>query len=485
MLCKPFPEYDVEQSTVDRSKLPELGTTKTSKFPELQRAKLSNGLNVVLAQRAGVPTVVMNLMFDAGYKTDHLSSPGTAQLAMDLLDEGTKEMNSLQINEQLQLLGASLSTFSSQDNSNVYLNTLKPSLDASIDLFADVVLNPAFPEKEFERLKDEQVNSIKQEKAQPIAMALRVMNKYLYGEGHPYSNPYTGSGYEETVEKLKREDMEKFYKTWIRPNNATLVVTGDIEMGALKSKLEKAFGKWKKADVPKITFTTPKVNSKNTLYLMDRPESEQSVILAGHLTSKYGDVNQVALEQMVSILGGDFTSRINMNLREDKHWAYGAGGFVMGAKAERPFIVYAPVQTDKSAESVTELRKEISEFITTRPVTQEELDKVKTNQILSLPGQWETNSAVNSSMVNLIKYDLPDDYYQNYDSSVRNLSLKDVREVSKAVVKPDAVNWFMVGDRAKIADKLDGLGFDNIIEIDADGNPKVPAVKETNTDIEN
>ncbi len=485
LLCKPFPEYDVEQSTVDRSKLPELGTTKTSKFPELQRAKLSNGLNVVLAQRAGVPTVVMNLMFDAGYKTDHLSSPGTAQLAMDLLDEGTKEMNSLQINEQLQLLGASLSTFSSQDNSNVYLNTLKPSLDASIDLFADVVLNPAFPEKEFERLKDEQVNSIKQEKAQPIAMALRVMNKYLYGEGHPYSNPYTGSGYEETVEKLKREDMEKFYKTWIRPNNATLVVTGDIEMGALKSKLEKAFGKWKKADVPKITFTTPKVNSKNTLYLMDRPESEQSVILAGHLTSKYGDVNQVALEQMVSILGGDFTSRINMNLREDKHWAYGAGGFVMGAKAERPFIVYAPVQTDKSAESVTELRKEISEFITTRPVTQEELDKVKTNQILSLPGQWETNSAVNSSMVNLIKYDLPDDYYQNYDSSVRNLSLKDVREVSKAVVKPDAVNWFMVGDRAKIADKLDGLGFDNIIEIDADGNPKVPAVKETNTDIKN
>ena len=485
LLCKPFPEYSVEKSTVDRSKLPQLGTTKTSKFPQLERTKLKNGLNVVLARRTGVPTVVMNLMFDAGYKTDFLSSPGTAQLAMNLLDEGTKDRTSLQINEQLQLLGASLSTFSSQDNSNVFLNTLKPSLDASIELFADVVLNPAFPEKEFDRLKDEQINAIKQEKAQPVAMALRVMNKYLYGEGHPYSNPYTGSGYEKTVDKLTRDDIEKFYKTWIKPNNATLVVTGDIEINELKDKLEKAFGKWKKADVPTIVFSTPKVNSKNTLYLMDRPESEQSVILAGHLTSKYGDVNQVALEQMVSILGGDFTSRINMNLREDKHWSYGAGGFVMGAKAERPFIMYAPVQTDKSAESVTELRKEISEFIGNRQVTQAELDKVKTNQILSLPGQWETNSAVNNSMVNIIKYDLPDDYYQNYDSSVRNLTLKDVQEVSKAVVKPEDVNWFMVGDRAKIAAKLDGLGFDNIIEIDADGNPKVPAMKEPNTDIKN
>ena len=485
LLCKPFPEYTVTESPIDRSKLPALGEAKSSKFPELERAKLSNGLNVVLAKRTGVPTVVMNLMFDAGYKTDYLSSAGTAELAMDLLDEGTKDMSSLEINERLQLLGASLSSYSSQDNSNVYLNTLKPSLDASIDLFADVVLNPAFPEKEFERLKDEQLNTIQQEKSQPISMALRVMNKYLYGEGHPYSNPYTGTGYTETVSKLTKSDMEKFYSTWIRPNNATLIVTGDVEMNELKSKLEKAFGKWKKADVPTITFNTPKVNSKNTLYLMDRPESEQSVILAGHLTEKYGDVSQIALDQMVSILGGDFTSRINMNLREDKHWAYGASGFVMGTKAERPFIMYAPVQTDKSSESVTELRKEISEFISTRPVTQEELDKVKTNQILSLPGQWETNSAVSQSIANIVKYDLSDDYYQTFDANVRNLSLQEVRDVSKKVVKPEAVNWFMVGDRAKIAKNLDELGFDAIIEIDADGNPKMPAVKERKSDIKN
>jgi predicted Zn-dependent peptidase len=485
LICNPFPEYSVEASSIDRTKLPELGTPKSSKFPALERSKLSNGLNIVLARREGVPTIVMNLMVNAGYKTDFLSSPGTAALAMNLLDEGTKNMNTLEINEKLQLLGASLSTFSDQDISSVYMNTLKPSLVASLDLFSDVILNPDFPQKEFDRLKSEQINTIKSEKAEPIAMALRVMNKYMYGEGHPYSNPYTGSGYETTVSALTRDDIVSFYSTWMKPNNSTLVVTGDVTMNELTNQLERSLGKWKKGDVPNIPFREPNVSTKNTLYLMNRPESQQSVIIAGHLTEKYGDISEIAMEQMVSILGGDFTSRINMNLREDKHWAYGAGGFVLGAKEKRPFIMYAPVQTDKTAESVLELRKEISEFITTRPATQAELDKVKTNEILRLPGQWETNNAVNNSVANIVRYGLKDDYYQTYDQNVRNLTLSDIINVSKSVVKPEKVNWFMVGDRAVIADKLDQIGFDAIVEIDADGNPITPAIKEPAKEIKN
>lgn len=477
--CKPFPEYTVTESTVDRTKLPELGPTKQAKFPDLERAELSNGLQIVLAKRKGVPTIVMELMTDAGYKTDITTTPGLASLAMNLMDEGTKELSSLQINEQLQLLGASLYSYSDQDNSNVYMSTLKPSLKSSIDLFAEVVLNPAFPEKEFERLKKEQINDIKSEKSQPVSMALRVMNKYLYGENHPYSNPYTGTGYEETVEKINLEQVKDFYKTWIRPNNATLIVTGDVEMSELKAMLSKSLNKWKKGDIPTITFPKPKTASKNTLYLLNRPESEQSVIIAGNLATKYGDVSEIATDQMINILGGDFTSRINMNLREDKHWSYGARGMVLGNKAERPFIVYAPVQTDKTAESVTEIRKEIAEFTSTRQATQAELDKVKTNEILKLPGQWETNSAVNNSIYTMIKYNLPDDYYQKYDAQVRSLSLKELQSVAREVVKPNQINWFMVGDRAKIASKLDELGFDAIIELDADGNPI--NVKEINT----
>ena len=485
LVCKPFPEYSVASAGVDRSRLPSLGSPKTSKFPELQRAELPNGLKIVLARRSGVPTVVMNLMVDAGYKTDFLAGAGTASLAMNLLDEGTRDLTSLQINEKLQLLGASLSTFSNQDISSVYMNTLKPSLDSSMELFADVVLNPAFAQKEFDRLQAEQINAIKSEKSQPISMALRVMNKYLYGEDHPYGNPYTGSGYEETVGKLTREDVVKYYDTWLKPNNATLVVTGDVSLEELRGMVGKYFGSWKQGKVPTINFPAPRTGTQNTLYLMDRPESQQSVIIAGHLTGKYGELPEIAVDQMVNILGGDFTSRINMNLREDKHWSYGAGGFVMGARQERPFIVYAPVQTDKTAESVLEIRKELSEFVTTHPATAEELDKVKTNEVLKLPGQWETNAAVASSVANLVRYNLPDDYYQEYDANVRNLSLDQVRQVSGQVVRPGDVNWFMVGDRAKIVEKLDELGFDQIIEIDADGNPKTPALKKTEVEIKN
>ncbi len=471
LVCNPFPDYTVSEGAVDRSSLPPLGAPKSSKFPDLQKAELSNGMKIILAQRTGVPTLAMSLMFDAGYKSDYLSKAGTASLAMNLMDEGTKNMGTLEISEKLQMLGASLNTGSDMDISSVSMTTLKPTLDESLDLFADVVLNPAFAEKEFERLKQEQLNNIKREKSQPVPMALRVMNRYLYGENHPYSNPYSGTGYENTVAELSRDDIVDFYQTWIKPNNATLVITGDVEMAELKSKLEAVFKNWKKGNVPNISFKKPETNTKNTLYLMDRPESQQSVIIAGNLIDKYGDISEIAREQMINILGGEFTSRINMNLREDKHWAYGAFGLVLNAEHERPFLVYAPVQTDKSAESIQELKKELTQFIGDKPATEEELEKVKNNQVLALPGQWETNSSVNGSLYNLVKYNLPEDYYQKYDANVRNLNLSDVKKVSEQVVQPENVNWFVVGDKEKIIDKLESLGFDQIVEIDTDGNP--------------
>ena len=311
------------------------------------------------------------------------------------------------------------------------------------------------------------------------------MNKYLYGEEHPYAVPHTGTGYEQTVSELTREDVVHFYEQWLRPNNATLVVTGDISMEELTSKLENTLSTWKPAEVPKIDFKAPQPAQANTLYLIDRPESQQSIILAGHLTGKYGDYPEIAVEQMINILGGAFTSRINMNLREDKHWSYGAGGFVLPAQQERPFLVYAPVQTDKSAESVVELRKELQDFVDSRPATEEEVEKVKMNQVLALPGQWETNASVNSSLANLVKYDLPDDYYQNYDANVKNLTPEDVKQVSLDIVKPGKVSWFIVGDKAKIAAKLEALEFDRMVELDPEGNPINSTIPEKDQELKN
>ena len=471
LICTPFPEYSVTSSEVDRSKLPDVGNPVSASFPDLQRATLKNGMEVVLAHRSGVPTVVANLIVGAGYASDQFAAAGTAALAMNMMDEGTKNHNSLEINEKLQLLGATLRSGSDLDHSYVNMTTLKGSFDASLDLFAEVVLNPAFPESEFERLQKLQLVGIQREKSQPVAMAIRVIPRYLYGEGHAYSLPLTGSGYEETVSKLTRNDMLTFYNRWMKPNNATVVVVGDIEMDYLTKKLEILFGKWKGGDVPEKNITNVRTAKKNTLYLMDRPESQQSIIIAGHLTNPYGEVSEIARESMMDVLGGKFTSRINMNLREDKHWSYGARGLVLDAKGQRPFIVLAPVQTDRTSESIKEVIKEVDQFLGARPVTLAEFEKVNTNNILELPGRWETNSSVAGSINTVVKYQLPDDYYQTYDQEVRNLTLDEVRKTSSTMVHPTELNWFVVGDKEKIIKGLEEIGFSEIIEIDADGRP--------------
>jgi predicted Zn-dependent peptidase len=263
LTCTPFPEYSTTGNEADRSKLPELGETAEASFPDIERSTLSNGMKVVLARRSESPTVVMSMMFDAGYCSDKFGGKlGLASLSMNMLDEGTKSLNSLQINEKLQLLGASLSASSDLDYSYVNLNTLKQSLDPSLDLMADVVLNPAFPEADFQRLQDQQISNIQNEKKQPQSMVMRVMPELLYGKDHPYAMPMSGNGEEDIVRTIQLDDVKNFYQNWIRPNNATIVVTGDISMAELKSKLEARFGIWKKGKVP--TKTIPEVNASNS-----------------------------------------------------------------------------------------------------------------------------------------------------------------------------------------------------------------------------
>jgi len=475
IICTPFPNYQVSGSETDRSKLPALTTQPPSSFPDFQKVTLKNGMKVVLAQRKGVPTIAADLMFDAGYASDQFAKTGTASLAMNLMDEGTQSMSALQISDKLQSIGTSVYTFSDLDASYVRMDALKASLDESLDVFSDVVLNPAFAQNEFTRLQQEQISDIKREQTDPFSMVLRVFPKFLYGEGHAYSQPFSGSGYEESVSKITRDDILKFYTTWIKPNNATLVVVGDIEMKDLVAKVEKRFGAWKQGEIPKKNLAPVTVKQSNKLYLMDRPESEQSVIITGYLVDPYGKLPEISREAFVNVFGGDFMSRINMNLREDKHWSYGAGVFMPGAKGQRPFIAFAPVQTDKSEQSMQELNKEFKAIVGDKPVTQEEFDRNKNNTIMALPGQYETNRAVRQSLNTMNKYGLPDDYYKTYESKVRALTLEEVRKVGKQLVDPTKLNWFAVGDKEKIMEDLKKMGFDEIIIIDADGNPVKPA----------
>ena len=467
----PFPEYATASSDVDRSRLPELGEVPDAQFPELQRAELSNGLKIVLAERQSIPVVTCNLLIDAGYAADQFATPGTAKLAMDMLDEGTKTRTTLEISEQLQLLGASLSSGSSLDTSSVFLSALKENLEPSLELFADVVLNPSFPDEEFQRLKKLQLDAIQREKVQPFTMALRVFPQLMYGPEHAYSTPFTGSGTEDSVRGLTVQDAQKFYQTWFKPNNATIIVVGDTTMAEIKPRLEAVFADWERGDVPDKNIARVEQETKSTVYLLDRPGSIQSIIFAGNLTLPRDNQQEIALQTANDILGGQFTARLNMNLREDKHWSYGARSVVVGARGQRPFFAYAPVQTDKTKESMVEIAKELGAILKDQPPSEEEVQRITTQEALELAGSWETIGAVSGSISEIVTYSLPDDYWATYTERLKSLEVPPVRASVDELIHLDRLIWVVVGDLSKIEPGIRELGLGEIRFIDADGNP--------------
>jgi len=467
----PFPAYKTATESADRSKMPVTGTPPELKLPKLERATLSNGLKVVLAERHEIPVANFWLQLDAGYAADQFATPGTASMTTGLLDGGTEKRTALQISEEAALLGAQLNASSDLDTSRVILSALKSNLDRSLELYADVILHPSFPEADFRRLQKQRLAAIQREKVTPIPMALRVFPGLLYGPGHAYGNPLTGSGTEASVSKLTREDLVKFHNTWFKPNDATLIVVGDTTLSELTPKLEKLFDGWKSGVVPTKNIGTVEYRPKPVVYILDRPGALQSFILAGEIAPPKNNPDEIAIETMNNIVGGNFGARINMNLREDKHWSYGASSFFWDARGQRPFVVFAPVQTDKTKESLMEINKELHEILGERPPTPEELAKVQANETLSLPGSRETMNEVGNSIEELVEYGLPDDYYEKYAGRVRALQISDIEAAAKRVVRPDNLVWVVVGDRSKIEAGVRELNLGELKFLDADGKP--------------
>ena len=467
----PFPQFKTASTGADRSKAPATGTPPDLKLPKLQRTTLSNGLKVILAERHEVPLVNFWMTTDAGYAADQFAAPGTASMTSSLLDGGTSTRTALQISDQLAMLGAELRAYSNLDLSIVQLSSLRAKLDPSLELFADVILNPSFPESDFTRQQKQQLAAIEREQNTPVQMALRVFPGLLYGAGHAYGNPLTGSGTTDSVTKMKREELVKFHQTWYRPNNATLVVVGDTTLGEIKPKLEKLFANWKTGQIPKKNVGTVSLASKSTVYLMDKPGALQSVIIAGVVAPPTANPKEIAIEAMNDGLGGMFGSRLNMNLREDKHWSYGARSLLWGARAQRPFIAFAPVQTDKTKESLAEMNKEFRGILGDHPLSADELAKIQANETLSLPGSRETQDSVGRSIIDLVQFGLPDDYYETYAGKVRALKTSDVEDAAKTVVHPDNLIWVIVGDRAKIEAGVKELGLGETRFLTPDGKP--------------
>ena len=413
------------------------------------------------------------MIADAGYSADLGAAPGTASVTMAMLDEGTQSRDALEIAAEAERLGANIGSSASLDVSQVTLSAIKPNLAESLALWADIVRNPTFPQSELDKLRKRWLANIAQEKARPVSLGIRVLPPLLYGDNHAYGQPLTGSGTETSITGLSRDDLVAHYATWMRPDNATLLIVGDTTLAEITPLLEAQLGGWQApaSAKPRKQLDTVLRPTSPRVFLLDRPDTPQAIILAGHVIPGVKQLNNPALELVNTILGGSFTSRINMNLREDKGWSYGARSLVLDTKAQRPFLVYAPVQTDKTGDSIAEIKQELAGFLGGNPPNDAEISKAKNNLTLSLPGDNETNGDVAGTLADSIVFDLPFDYYERYVSLVRSLDDADLRQAATQLVNPQALTWVIVGDVAKIEQQVRAQNLGPIIRLDADGKP--------------
>ncbi|CAH0209442.1 putative zinc protease Rv2782c [Massilia sp. Bi118] len=457
-------------TTLDRSKGPPPGHPEKLHLPPMQSAQLSNGLKVVLAERHGAPVVNLSMMIDAGFASDSHELPGLASLTLRMLEEGTSTRSSLQISAGLEGLGASFGAATNLDGAFVNMNVLAPTLPRALGLYADLVLHPSFPQADFERLQRDRIAAIAREKTVPRAMALRVLPGLIYGKDHAYGLPLTGTGTEAAVARMTRADLVRYHQAWFKPNNATLLVVGDTTMAALTPLLEKAFAGWRQGAVPSKNVAQVAPPDKAVIYLIDRPGALQSDIVGAQLAPPRNTPDAVALNLLNDVFGGTFSSRLNMKLREDKHWSYGVGSSLVAARGQRILFSGSPVQTDQTAPALRELVREYADIAGARPITQLELKAAQDNETLGLPGAFETIAQLSNGYATILQYRLPEDYYNTYTDKVLGLGTAELNALAARTILPKRQLWIVVGDMSKVEADVRALGLGEVRKIDADGN---------------
>jgi len=445
--------------TPDRSKLPAVGSERALTFPAVERATLSNGAKVTFARSAAVPVVTVRALFDAGAAADDRQKPGLQRLTQVVMREGTTTRTGKQIGEEAERLGAQLSYGFGADSTDFTVVALKPNLAPSLALLADVARNPAFPQAELDRLRSIQLALIAQEENSPNGLASRAIQPLIFGADHPYGLP-SGLGTRDGVRSVTREDLGAFHRRWIRPDNMQLFVVGDGRLAELMPQLEAAFGAWRApADARGAKrFTAPAPQGQGRILLIDRPNSPQSVIVAGMPIGLKGPDDPLALRAANTVLGGSFTSRFNSDLRETKGWSYGAGSGVSSALHDLVFTINAPVQADRTGDSIEALKQNITAFQSDRVVTAEELQRAINNNTLSLPGNFETSGAVLNAIQTNAVLGRPDTYQTTLATRYRAVDRDAATAAVKRAVDPAKLSWVVVGDASVVEPQLARLG---------------------------
>jgi zinc protease len=454
------PVAAAEIQRVARMPMPEIGQVPDLVFPAVERARLSNGIEVVYAHVDTVPVTRVALDFNAGYAADRADRLGAQAMMLDLMDEGTTTRNANQLAEEQERLGASVNVGASMDRTSADLSTVTANLTPALTLLADVVRNPAFAPSEVERIRAARLSGLASERTNPGAIAARALPPLIYGDASPYGRSFTGSGDEATITALSRADLVATHDAWVRPDNATIFVVSDLPLTQIKAQLETAFGDWRAPSTPKGVkdFSAPVPAPRNRIVLIDRPQSPQSLIYGGAVLPVSGTDDLLALNAANSTLGSDFLSRINSDLRETKGWSYGVRGSVNTLEHRVPYIVNAPVQANRTGESITALIAQYDRFLETDGVSPQELERTINGNTRSLAGGYETSGQILGALRSNALYGRPDDYQSTLASRTRGLTAAQMDAAARRDIHPEQFVWVVVGDASVVRPQLEALG---------------------------
>lgn len=455
----PAAKTSVVESLVDRSKGIPYPTEKLSySFPTIKSAILENGSKLVLAERNDLPLVQLEIVFNNGYAIESDNELGLVNFTMSMVDEGTDKYNSLEFAEMQESLGSGIGFGSSIDTTYASMSSLKVNLEKTLDLFKEGLLNPTFPQVELDKVKKRWLAGIDQELNSPASMANREIRTLVYGSGHPYAKA-SSSGVKSTVENFTREDLQGMYAKLTNPNDATFIVTGDISLADATELLNKKFSNWKSPDkaIAQVDLFNVNDQASPRVFLIDKPGAIQSYILAAQLLPPTNSDDDILIDYMNYAIAGSFTSRLNMNLREDKSWSYGVRTSTGYSQGQRLMRMTAPVQTDKTAPAITEILREYNEYINSSPINEEELSKIKNARTLRLPGQYETLGALLGGIEDIVKYNRDFDYLDTIADKRNSIKLEDVQSATTKYLDTNKWTWVIVGDLNEIENPVRDL----------------------------
>ncbi len=428
-------------------------------FPKITHSRLSNGMELVYAQRTAVPVTQVSMVFDAGTAADVAGKLGTAGMTLALIDEGTTTRNSIAMAEAKEKLGMSMSGGNSPDQTTIGFEVPSANLNSATELFADVLRNPAFDANELERVRGQVLAQIGQQRTNPQGLADMTLPPLLYGANSPYAKLAAGVGDPAAVMAMKRDDLIAWRGAWLRPDKAKLFVVSDRPLAEVQAALNASLGNWQATGAAGTkSFPAQRATTAPKIVLVDRPNSPQSLIVAGQMTPVQAKSDTLAATTANTVLGSGFLSRINMDLREAKHWSYGArGGFQLMQNAV-PYVINAPVQADKTGPAIASLREQINGFLGPNGVTPVEFRRTIDGETRQLAGTYETSGAVLAAMRNNDFLGRPDNYQATLPQKYRALTTTQLDAAARAAIDPNRFVYVVVGDAKVVRPQLDGLG---------------------------